>query len=248
MKTFRMILGMGLMTLPLLSQAQTAAKLTAEQILDKYVAATGGRAAYEKLKTLTMNSTLTIKSQGISGTVEMTAKAPNKVLEVANLAVAGTSKQGFDGKTGWSQDFNGLRKMEGTELADFARRAQFNEPLNYKTIYSKIVLVGKQKMGGKDVYVIKKIPKTGNATTEYYDAKTFLIVKMETVSETPQGTFPAQTLISEYKTVDGLKFPSVMQQKIGTVVTIDLRFTEIKLNPPVDDKIFAMPEKAEGGK
>jgi zinc protease len=234
--------GVALLTLPMISQAQ--AKLTAEQILEKNIAASGGRAAFDKIKTTTMKGTLNVKSNGIKGTIEITAKSPDKVLVNSTLPGVGVMQQGYDGKTGWSQDpFTGLRKLEGAELEALKRQAQFNEQLNYKSFYTKVSLIGKQKLNGKEVYALKMIPKTGKPSTSYFDAKTFLLIKQDMVTESPQGTFPVESLISEYKTIDGVKFPTVMQQKVGNVAEMEMRFTDITNNTPVEDKIFAMPAK-----
>jgi len=243
-KTTRTILTSALILLPTLLFAQGAKKITVDQIMEKSLAATGGRAAMLKLKTSTMKGTLNVKSSGIKGTIAITTKSPNKVLVTSTIPGVGDSLQGFDGKVGWAKDpFSGLRKLEGGELDEIKRQGQLSEALTYKSVYSQIKLVGTQKVNGKDAYVLKMTPKKGKPSTSYFDTKTFLLVKQEMTAETPQGTFPVEAFISEYKTIDGVKFPTVMKQKIGTIADMEMRFSEIKNNTPVDDKIFTMPAK-----
>lgn len=54
-----------------------------EAILDKYVAAIGGKAAIEKLSSRVQKGTIEIPSAGITGTIEIYAKAPNKLFNVS---------------------------------------------------------------------------------------------------------------------------------------------------------------------
>lgn len=48
----------------------------AETVLDQYVEATGGKAAYEKIKNRTASGTIEIAGAGIKGTIKMKQAAP----------------------------------------------------------------------------------------------------------------------------------------------------------------------------
>src|SRR5262245_12071015 len=51
----------------------------AETILDAYVEATGGKKAYEKLKTRTAKGTFEIASLGVKGKIQTWQQAPDKL-------------------------------------------------------------------------------------------------------------------------------------------------------------------------
>src|SRR5579871_2809901 len=86
-----------------IGQAQTP-KLTVSEVMDKYIAATGGRAAYAKIKSTVVKGTLEVAPQGLKGTFSASAKAPNLLVVTQNIDGIGEIRQGYDGKTGWSQD------------------------------------------------------------------------------------------------------------------------------------------------
>ena len=79
---------------------------TPEEIIEKYLAATGGRAALGKLTSRTVVGSLTITSPvgDLSGTVEVYSKAPNKSRTLIKLDVPGVGQiiddQRFDGTAG----------------------------------------------------------------------------------------------------------------------------------------------------
>ncbi|MGA9183965.1 MAG: hypothetical protein WBZ32_01595, partial [Candidatus Acidiferrales bacterium] len=99
-----------------ISQAASASLPTADQVLDKYVQAIGGRAAWEKLHSRTSLGTIEIPTMNLSGTVMVHEKAPNSMLLVVILS-GNSFRQGFDGTVAWSDDpQNGVQVKSGQEL------------------------------------------------------------------------------------------------------------------------------------
>src|SRR6202007_1848140 len=93
--------------------ASTSTVPSADQILDKYVEASGGRAAWRKLNSRVSKGTIEVPAMNLSGTVEMREKAPNRLIVTVTMSGAVFS-QGFDGSAGWSSDpQNGLREQKG---------------------------------------------------------------------------------------------------------------------------------------
>jgi hypothetical protein len=228
--------------------AKTAAKIpyTAEQILDKTADATGGRAAIAKIQTLVMNGTMDMKAQGLTGKVETYLKAPNKFLMAATIPGIGEMRQAFDGTTGWAQDpFTGVRTLQGPELALLRRTASLEGAINWRTLYAKVEVVGTSKVNGRDAYVVKLTPRgTGpnvQPVTQYHDAQTFLPVRLDTVVQSPQGTFPTESYLSDYRSVEGLKMPFKLRQVVGGIAEIVTTFSEARVNVPVEEAKFARP-------
>src|SRR5258708_10976797 len=81
-----------------------------DDIIKKYVDATGSKAAREKITTRIGKGTIEIPAQGISGTVEIYGKFPDKILSVINIEGVGEIRNGYNGKIAWANDpFSGLR-------------------------------------------------------------------------------------------------------------------------------------------
>src|ERR1700679_444915 len=68
---------------------------TAEQVIDRYVEAIGGRAAWLSIHSRTSLGNVEFPSVHISGTVMMHEKAPNRVLQVV-IVEGAVFRQGFD--------------------------------------------------------------------------------------------------------------------------------------------------------
>lgn len=227
---------------------KTDAKLpTAQAVLDKYVEVTGGKAAYDKITSTSTKATMALTAQGLSGTVEAYAKAPNKIYVAQTFDAIGKAEQGYDGTTAWASDpLSGLRTLEGTELDGFKNEATFNAPANWRTAYAKTEMVGLKSVAGQPAYAVRVTGKNGGKTSvQYFDTKTGLQVKSESTQETPQGKFPVETFYSDYRAVDGVKVPFKIRAVIAGNQELVSTVTEYKNNVVVDDKQFAKPAKQE---
>ena len=112
---------------------------TVDQILDKYVQALGGKAAIEKVSSTITKGTFDLPAMGVSGTLEIYAKAPNKNATIINLPGFGVVQLGFNGTLAWAQDpQTGMRELSGSELADTKRDSEFYKEIKLKQLYPKI--------------------------------------------------------------------------------------------------------------
>lgn len=237
-----------------LAQQKTAAKpapapaapatLTAEQVLQKYVEASGGAAAYEKRKTTVMKANLSLAAMGINGTIETWSKAPNKILVVTTIPNVMTQKSVYDGTTGWASDtLNGTRALSGVELAALKREATFAADLRWKEFYKSAEMTGVEKVGDRDAYVVKLTPKDGEGSpsTRYYDAKTFELLRSDSVNEGPTGTVPISTVFSDYREVSGVRVPFRLEATMS-MGSMTVQITDVQVDIPVDDAKFAKPQ------
>jgi len=227
--------------LPALVFAQeTVSTPTADQIMEKSIAASGGREAMKKMSSSIGVGTLEIVAMGANASFEVYMKAPDKRLTVTVVDGFGEIKRGYDGKTGWNvEPQGGLVELAGDELAAMKRESAFNGELRWKEFYPKAEVTGKGKVGSRDCWIVKLTPTEGAPVTHYYDAETFLIAKV--VSSTPAGEVPVE--ISDYRDIgNGVKSPYTMkitQPQIGDLI---IRFKEWKPNADIDDAKFAKPK------
>ncbi len=226
-----------------LAQQPAKPALTAEQVIERSIAATGGREAIKKISSSYAKGLMEFPANEAHGIVERYAKAPDKQLTVTLLEGVGESRQGFDGRVAWSQDPSGeVTELTGTALEDFKRGASFNAVLNWRELYPKAELAGKQAVGGSDAYVVKLTAASGKVTTRYYDAKTFLLLRETAIYNTPQGDMVVVATFSDYRDVDGIQTPFHIRQ-LMPVGEILFTTTELKNNVPIDDAKFEKPAK-----
>jgi len=222
--------------------AATKTAPTVKVILANFVKAIGGEAAVRKPRSRTSTGTVEITAMGAKGAVEISQKAPNKMIVVMNLPGLGAIREGYDGTTAWSQDpFTGLREKSGAELAATKREASFYRDVELAKDYPKMVLKGTEKVSGRDAYVIEATTPEGTTPDKlYFDKETFMIVRLDSVRESPQGTIPIQAYFEDYRTVDGISMPFTVRQAVAGSDII-IRFTDVRHDAPIDDAKFSKP-------
>ena len=232
--------------------ARLAFPQTADEIVEKNLAASGGRAAHCKLTSRVTTGTITVSTPGgdLTGAIEVYNKQPNKSRTLIKIDASQfglgqiVQDQRFNGTTGYIVDsMNGNRDMTGDQL-EAARIGTFPSPLlNYKDAGGKLELVGREKVGDRDAYVIRYSPKTGPASRMYFDAETYLLTKTVVTINVPQvGADVEQTaLISDYRDVDGVKVPFVLRST-NQFQTLAITTTKVVQNTPIDDQMFSKPE------
>ena len=222
---------------------------TAAQILDGYITATGGKAAYEKMTSTVRKGTFSLAAQKINGSFEEQTKAPNKIYISQTIEGFGKSEQGYDGTTGWARDaISGLRVLAGAELTQMKEQARFNGLLAWKEMYSKTEVLGIRTVGAAKAYAIRLTPATGKPTVQYFDVSTKLLLRMDQVVESPQGSIPTESYLSNWKVVDGIKQPFTIRQIVAGSNEIMMTTTSIKSNVPIPDATFAKPADATAPK
>ena len=240
------ILSLGMALLPAALAVRSAqaepALPTVDKVLNDFIVASGGKAAYLKINSTEIHSTLLLKAQKITADVVTKAKAPDNIYVSQSIAGFGKVEQGYDGKIGWSRDpLHGLRTLAGKELEQLRTQARFNSPLYWKELYSKSQMLGLRTVNGAKAYAIRLTPARGQPSTQYYDVKTKLLVRVDQIAESPEGAIPTEAYLSDYRVVDGIKEPfSVRQVAVGTGEAT-ITTTKIQNNVAIDDAIFAKP-------
>lgn len=226
--------------------SQEAAKpsITAEEIMEKSIQATGGREAAAKVTSLVAKGTMDIVAMGGTASTEMYAKAPDKRMSVTNVDGYGEVRQGYDGKTAWSSEpQNGLVDVTGDNLAAMRRDSQFNGDLRWKDLYKQADVTGKEKVGNRDCWVVKMTPNEGKVVTRYYDAETFLLTRIVTTTDSPQGPAEVSVVFSDWRDLgNGIKAAHTVTMTLPGIGDLVTKYKEYQYNVEIDDAKFAKPK------
>ncbi len=229
---------------PFAETAETATKETpptADQILAKYTEALGGSAAIDKLKTRSMKGTW-LTGNGITLGYEVYQSAPDRIYTVLNTPKQGVIERGFNGQMAWEKSNRGLRDLEGIEFFYLKRYPDLFKDIKLQGQFTRISFGGKDRIDSKDVYVLRGLGFDGKGERLFFDAQTGLLLRRITSTPTIVGIIPEQVDYDDYREVDGLKLPFTIRiTSIDSFYNSTRKFTEMKLNVPVDEKKFNKP-------
>ncbi len=219
----------------------------ATQILDKYIQAVGGAQKLAGLKSFVATGTsLGYEGLGGGGSFQIFAKAPDKravVIDFKEHPERGNSTRVFNGTTGWIQSPRGLLseyQVTGAELDGQRLDAQLSFPGQIKTALMNWRIGVPDTVNGKDVNVLQGRGPRGLLATLYFERDSGLLIRVVRYSPTPIGRDPTQADFSDYREVNGIKFP--FQYTFSWLDGKDsFKITDVKVNVPIDDSKFEKP-------
>ena len=169
-------------------KAAVSANVTAQQVIDNYAAALGGKSKLEAVKTVKTLSTIKVMGMEMEATtLEM---APNKSKAVQKI-MGQEMVQVFDGEKGYMMQAGQRMDLPAPAIEE-AKKKRLFEVLSYNPADFKTV--EKVTEEGKELYLL-----AGAGKKLYFDTKTNLLVK----STSDKGDM----VILDYMEVDGIKFP-----------------------------------------
>lgn len=202
------------------------AGVTATTVIDNYYNAIGGKAKVAGVNSLVTNANA--KVQGMSVDLETKVAEPNKTSAVVSVMGNAMQKIKFNGTSGYQEAQGQKKNMEGKMLESMKKStAPFADEA-----YKAGKLDRLEPIDGKPVYVIKFDKKE-----IFYDQGTGLKIKEVETVKGPQGDIQQPVLFSDYKEVNGIKFPHKITRKMGPMA-IDFIVKEIKINQGVSDADF----------
>jgi len=201
--------------------------MTAETVINKYIAAIGGEE-----KVLAVKTTVTIANATIQGTplvMTMKAAAPNKVSQEISVMGNTMQKTVFNGTTGYSSSRGQKKDMTAEEIA----KAKTESGIFKDLTYASGELLRIEPLEGENAIVLKY-----KDSEIYYDMTSGLKVKEVKTATGPDGKeIKVPTVYADYKEVNGVKFPHSIGIKSGPM-NLDFVVQEIKVNEGVSDADF----------
>jgi hypothetical protein len=226
----------------------SAAMPGADQIITAYVQAVGDAQARANVSTVVTKGlyTASFGNQPLSGTFESYQKTPNRFLNVFRLDKYGVAEDGYDGAVTWSKGPNNRLVMgDDWERAYRRREAALTflpTVTGIKSAYQQITLKGTTQLDGQESYVVEMTPADGLPEVAYFDTKTGLLTRLDVVFIKDKKQLPTQIYASDYREVQGLKFPFTVKfvRQGSNSIT---RVSEVLINQPVEDNKFIVPAR-----
>jgi zinc protease len=216
-----------------------------DAVLDRYVAAIGGRDAYAKFNNRLIKARLEVPAAGLSMTVTNWNARPDKARTLVESDVVGRIERGFDGAVGWEISITqGPRILDGVQLDNAARESRFDGLVAWREWVVSAENQGAADVDGKPAWKILVTPKRGTPQTCFFEQATSLLVKIEMVVPTVTGDVPTETFVGDYREVSGVRLPHRTRQRVGgqELVTV---FESVTYNAEFPAGQFDLPKEIQ---
>jgi len=218
---------------------------TVDEIVRRYVAARGGIGKLRALKTLRQEGRVHA-GPGRDGLVMREIKRPGKIR--FELTVQGvTSVFASDGARGWKvsplEGKTGPGPMPEEALIDAREQADIDGPLvDWKKKGSRIELVGREAVGGRDTWKLELTLKSGGTLTAYLDVESASLVRTDAVRRVRGKPVRIETTFGDYRRTGGILFPHLVEVRAaGRPQVLRIVVDKVEVNPPLSDALFSPP-------
>jgi outer membrane lipoprotein-sorting protein len=215
------------------------------QLIEKYVQASGGAAAIQKVTSRVMKGK--IEFGGMSQAIDIYTKAPDMRVSITHMP-EGDNITAFNGHEGWmGTPGRPAREMHGGDLDGAAIDADLQLPIHLEHMFSEMKVRGTEKIGEYDAYVVVGQREGKPPIRLYFDEQSGLLVRMVRFGETALGQMPTQIDYADYRDAEGVRIPYrwILARPSGRFT---IQVSEVKQNIPIDESKFAKPpEPAKPG-
>ena len=232
-------LQIGLFAVAAMMSIQSVKAQTADEVIDKYVTALGGKEKILSLKSVKKVGSLNVQGMDVSLTV---------------TRVQGVGSRNDISVPGMGEGFQVVNPIKGWDFMPFMGQASPEEVsvdklksslslldiqgslVNYKEKGSQVEMSGKEKVENAECYKLKLTDKQGVISTLFIDSKSNYMVKSIITAKSSNGDINTELSFGDFKKTDeGYIFPFSEVMDRGTII-----FTSIETNKPVDEKIFTV--------
>ena len=230
---------MCLFAVAVMMSIQSVKAQTADEVIDKYVTALGGKEKILSLKSVKKVGSLNVQGMDVGVTI---------------TRVQGVGSRNDISVPGMGEGFQVVNPMKGWDFMPFMGQASPEEVsvdklksslslldiqgslVNYKEKGSQVEMSGKEKVENAECYKLKLTDKQGVISTLFIDSKSNYLIKSIITAKSSNGDINTELSFGDFKKTDeGYIFPFSEVMDRGTII-----FTSIETNKPVDEKIFTV--------
>ena len=232
-------LQIGLFAAAAMMSIQSVKAQTADEVIDKYVTALGGKEKILSLKSVKKVGSLNVQGMDVGLTI---------------TRVQGVGSRNDISVPGMGEGFQVVNPIKGWDFMPFMGQASPEEVsvdklkssfslldiqgslVNYKEKGSQVEMSGKEKVENAECYKLKLTDKQGVISTLFIDSKSNYLIKSIITAKSSNGDINTELSFGDFKKTDeGYIFPFSEVMEKGTII-----FTSIETNKPVDEKIFTV--------
>ncbi len=257
----RVILGVSLIPGLTLAVSVALPPLTAAQIVEKNVAARGGRAAWAAVQAMSWKGKMGAGASTYA-TVSPAGKLQTRTREEAQLPFTLEFKRPL--KTRLELEVNGQRAVQvydgeqGWKLRPYLGRSGWDpytpeelkkaaaEPgidgllIDYAAKGSRVETAGTEKVEDHDAYKLKVTLKNGQVRHVWLDGQSFLDIKVDGSPRRLDGKpRSVEIYLRDFKAVQGLMIPHRLETAVQGVKNKEkIQIENVAVNPNLNDSLF----------
>ncbi len=153
--------------------------------------------------------------------------------------------QAYDGEKGWLIEpwvNPDSRELTGQELYNFGQMASIDSDLvDWDKKNYSLEFIGREKFYDSEVFRLKLIKDDGETYLFYIDVDSYLIKKMVTHSDYEGSIVEGETILSDYRDINGIKVPFMTEVRYGGQTLMTNLIEKVEFDVMIEDRFFSIP-------
>lgn len=219
---------------------------TADDVIEAYLEAIGGRTALNKVRELRM--TMTAEAAGNTLTVTNWYGASGVFRSETKMGPMTVQEIIFDGQRAVTRGAQGERELEDLELEQVQRSALPFPELDMKRLAEHYSIVGRTTVNDRSAIKVNMLTHEGTAINDYFDEETGLRLRREEQRSMGGKFLTLTTDSTDPEAAGDVLFPRTLTQSGGPMGTLVMKVTEVVVNeatvpgffetglPPISDE------------
>ena len=210
---------------------------SADEIVEKYIEATGGASAIEAVHTREEHGTVT--AGGKVAQIEILHKFPDRHALIRRTA----ESEDFtilNGRMGWDGTAESFHDLQSSEIDDRELAADLRLPVDLQHVFTGLRTGYPEKIGDREAYVLLGERQDRPAAELFFDEKTGLLIRMVQFTDSPLGLVKTETDYDDYRMIEGVNVPFRLTLAEGNE-TATVQLDQVLQNAPIEDQRFEKP-------
>jgi hypothetical protein len=223
------------------SAATTQSLPTAQQVIDRFIEATGGQAAYESITSRHLEADYEMADLGVSGKLVADIRADGNARQTITIPDHDTFMEGITGNVAWTSSLTGgPRILSGTEAQSLRQSLALAPELSLDA-YRSADVTDIFEVNGVPCYKMVLLLKAIESTeTRFYDIKTGYLLRREGFVSTSEGPIAIVTRYGDYEDAPPIRIAMKVRQSMSGLSPEQI-VTKVQHNTPIPDELFVLP-------
>jgi hypothetical protein len=189
----------------------------AEQVIERYVEAIGGRDRVLTPRSSHSVGTVEVPAAGMTGTIEVLNAGPRAMVTRATIAGFGEQNIGILDDVAWSMDsMSGARLLEGRERDELVEASKPGIAARQAEHFTTRESIGFSEYGGERCVEVRLVFHSGREVFDCYSVETGLLIGNRGMRETGMGSIEVRQHMRDYREFDGVRMPThIVQSMMG---------------------------------
>ena len=228
------------------SSAAAKSLPSADDVIKKYVAASGGKEKLQSVKSIVSKGKLSIPAAGVNGDVVLQQVSDGKFLMSMEIPGVVSQSSGSDGSTLWeTSNVTGTEVLSGVRAEQTKHQMTLFPSLEMNRFFDSVECTSQEKFGGEDCYVIEARKKGQPSMISYFSVATGLGKGNRMTVSTAMGDLKIVSEIKTHIEKGGIQFPGEVEATLPNGMKQVITMEEIEVNAKIDSKEFALPDEVK---